>query len=252
MEYIYKTPKLLENETSDLCPGCLQGIAIKIVCEAIEEAQTENVQILSLGAACPEGAQGWGDFTFSKPLYAAGAMSAGIKRLHPDKTILIFQGEGMSGAAMSDTIHTANRGDSVTVISVNNLCAPAQAPLNFMPGYSAGGFGGMQGFGYPPMGTMQNINTPGLKAPETIAALPKPVFVARVSVHDPKEIIKAKNAVKKGLQIQADNLGYSFIEILCPCHINLNIDVCDISEYTQKNILKDYPTGIFKPADETV
>ncbi|NMC57241.1 MAG: hypothetical protein GYA50_08485 [Eubacteriaceae bacterium] len=246
MENMYKTPKMLAGEESDLCPGCMQGIAIRIIYELIEEVEIENFQILPLGVDCPEYAMGWGGITFQKPAYGAGSMSAGMKRINPDKIIIIYQGDGSANSAgISDTVHTANRGDSVTVISINNTCAEAQKPSFSAPNFSAfsGGFQNMQP---PNLNAFSAMASPGMKTAEIIAALPNPAFVARVSVHNPKEIIKAKNTIKKGLEKQIDNAGYSFIEILCPCHKSLDIDIEQIPHYMESNAVKEYPLGVLK------
>lgn len=237
MENIYKTPKMLAGEKSDLCPGCGIGIVIRIIAQLIEEMEIHDVNILPLGVPCPENALGWGCFTIAVPPFASSAMSASIKRLNPEQTLIILQGEGATASAgVSDTIHTANRGDSLTVISINNLCKN---------NYS-GGMSFSNAYSFNPMNFQTPATSGNLKTPEMIAALPKPQYVARVSVHNPKEIIKAKAAIKQGLITQIDDNGYSFIEIICPCHVNLDINAVDISDYVEDNIIKDYPLGIIK------
>lgn len=237
MENIYKTPDMLAYENSDLCPGCAIGIVIRIIAELIQEMELDDVNILPLGVPCPENALGWGEFTITAPPFASSAMSASIKRLNPEKTLIIFQGEGSTASSgISDTIHTANRGDGVTVISINNLCKNNYS--GNMPFSNAYSFNALD---------FQSSIKPGnLKTPEMIAALPKSQFVARSSVHNPKEIIKAKAAIKQGLHTQINDNGYSFIEIICPCHVNLDINAVNISNYVEENIIKDYPLGIIK------
>lgn len=237
MEHIYKTPSMLANDESDLCGGCGIGIVIRIIAELIEEMELDDVSILPLGVPCPENALGWGEFTIAAPPFASSAMSASIKRLNPEQILIIFQGEGATASSgISDTIHTANRGDSLTVISINNLCKN-----NY-----DGGMSFSNTYSFNSMNFQQPINSGNLKTPEMIAALPKSQYVARVSVHNPKEIIKAKAAIKQGLINQIDDKGYSFIEIICPCHVNLDIDAVEISGYVENNIIKDYPLGIIK------
>lgn len=234
MNIISKIPKLLENETNDLCPGCSIGIVIRIIAGLIDEMELNDVQILPLGVPCPQNALGWGEFTIATPPFASSAMSASIKRLNPEKTLIVFQGEGATASSgISDTIHTANRGDGVTVISINNLCKN-----NYRGGMS---------FTSPYTFNVQTpANSGNLKTPEMIAALPKSQFVARVSVHNPKEIIKTIAAIKQGIMTQIDENGYSFIEIICPCIVNLDIAAVDISAYIEDNIIKDYPLGVIK------
>lgn len=242
MDTATKIPKMLENESNDFCPGCMLGIAIRLIAELIEEMELHDVQLLPLGIPCPENVTGWGEFSTAKPAFGASAMSASIKRLHPNKTVIIFQGEGSTASSgISDTIHTANRGDAVTVISINNLCKN-----NFSGGMS---------FSSPPnfasFGSFQTPVVPGnLKTAEMIATVLKAAYVARVSLHNPKEILKAKAAIKKALEVQIYEQGYSFVEIMCACPTSLDIEPADAPQYMQEVVLADYPLGVFKTADE--
>lgn len=237
----YQIPPSLENETSDLCPGCLQGIAIRLLAELLEEMAIDHVRILPLGTHCPVGAQGWGDFVISRPPFAGSAMSTGIKRMMPEQTVLLYQGEG-SGLAtsVSDTIHTANRGDALTVVSIKNLSEPSSAAPVMPMGFS----GGMR----PPMMPFSDAfsGPGGLKTAEAIAALPNSRYVARVSLHNPKEIRKAKAALKKALEVQIYDNGYAFVEILMVCTDPSGIEPSDVSDYIEQKLLDEYPLGEIK------
>ena len=49
---------------------------------------------------------------------------------------------------------------------------------------------------------------------ELIATLEAPVYVERVALSDNKNIMKARRAIRKALEIQRDGAGFSFVEIL--------------------------------------
>jgi 2-oxoglutarate ferredoxin oxidoreductase subunit beta len=242
MDSVAKIPKMLENETNDFCPGCMLGIAIRLIAELIEEMELSDLQLLPLGVPCPENAAGWGEFSIAKPPFGSSAMSASIKRLHPDRPVIIFQGEGSTASSgISDTIHTANRGEAVTVISINNLCKD-----NFNSGMS---FGSAYSFQSP--ASFQPPGMPGnLKTAEMIATLPKTQYVARVSLHNPSEILKAKAAIKKALEVQIYHQGYSYVEIMCACPVSLEIEPAEVPQYMQDVILPDYSLSIFKMIEE--
>ena len=51
----------------------------------------------------------------------APAVSTGMKRVHPDKTVICYQGDGdLLAIGAGETIHAANRGENITVIFINN------------------------------------------------------------------------------------------------------------------------------------
>ncbi len=237
----YRLPSSLENEISDLCPGCLQGIAIRLLAELLEEMAIDHVRLLPLGTDCPVGAQGWGEFTVFRPPFAGGAMSAGIKRMMPEQTVLLYQGEGSGMATnVSDTIHTANRGDALTVVSIKNLSEPSSSAPAMPMGFS----GGMR---QPMMSFTNPLSGPGgLKTAEAIAALPHSKYVARVSLHNPKEIRKAKAALKKALEVQIYDNGYAFVEILMVCTDPSGVEPAAVGDYIENKLLESYPLGEIK------
>jgi len=52
---------------------------------------------------------------------------------------------------------------------------------------------------------------------ELLATLEAPVYIERVALSDNKNIMKARRAVKKALELQRDGAGFTFVEILSPC-----------------------------------
>ena len=62
-----------------------------------------------------------------------------------------------------------------------------------------------------------------LRMAELIAQLDGPVYVERVALFDAKQRVRAAKAIKKALRLQAENKGFSFVEVLaeCPTHLRL-------------------------------
>jgi 2-oxoisovalerate ferredoxin oxidoreductase beta subunit len=73
-----------------------------------------------------------------------------------------------------------------------------------------------------------------------------------------KNIMKAKKAVKKALQIQKDGGGFSLVEILSPCPTILKMDPIVARKWVGETLLKAFPLGVFRdrkpdlPADAKV
>jgi 2-oxoisovalerate ferredoxin oxidoreductase beta subunit len=78
---------------------------------------------------------------------------------------------------------------------------------------------------------------------ETLNTLQAPVFIERVSVSDIAHIRKAKKAIRKALEIQRDQKGYAFVEILSPCPTNLKMDPVKNVEFINEVMEKEYPLG---------
>jgi len=53
-----------------------------------------------------------------------------------------------------------------------------------------------------------------------LSTLEGAVYVERVSVHDIKNIMNAKKAIKKAFKVQMANLGFSIVEVLSSCPTN--------------------------------
>jgi 2-oxoglutarate ferredoxin oxidoreductase subunit beta len=49
------------------------------------------------------------------------AVATGVKRVHPDKFVLTYQGDGdLAAIGTAETIHAANRGEKISTVFINN------------------------------------------------------------------------------------------------------------------------------------
>ena len=71
------------------------------------------------------------------------------------------------------------------------------------------------------------------------------MYLERVALSDMKNIIKAKKAVKKALQIQKDGGGFSLVEILSPCPTILKMDPVVARQVGRRNADEGFPAGRF-------
>ncbi|HDQ13608.1 MAG TPA: 2-oxoglutarate oxidoreductase, partial [Sediminispirochaeta sp.] len=140
----------------------------------------------------------------------------------------------------AETIHAANRGENITVIFVNNaiygMTGGQMAPTTMEKQVTTTSpFGrDVNDVGYP------------IRACEMIATLERPVFIERTSVHDVKNILKTKKAVKKALQNQVEGKGYSFVEILSMCPTNWGVDPQVGADWVKDVMVPYYPLGNFR------
>ena len=61
-----------------------------------------------------------------------------------------------------------------------------------------------------------------------------------------KNIMKAKKAVKKALQIQKDGGGFSLVEFLSPCPTIMKMDPVVARNWVSETLVKAFPLGIYR------
>ena len=152
-----------------------------------------------------------------------------------------MQGDGDAVAiGMAESIHTANRGEPVTVILVNNQIygrtGGQMAPTTLIGQNSTTSVNGkrVEDAGYP------------IHMAELIGALKTPRFVARGTVHNVKEILKTKELIKKAIRVQMEENAYSFVEVITACTTNLGIPVSEVPDYIENVVLQEFKPGVIK------
>jgi 2-oxoglutarate ferredoxin oxidoreductase subunit beta len=166
-------------------------------------------------------------------------MSA-IKRVHPDKLVFGYQGDGdLAAIGTNETIHTANRGENITIIFINNavygMTGGQMAPTT-LPG---------QKTTTSPSGRGLNAEGPAMKMCELLSTLDAPVYVERTSVSSKENIEKTKAAIKKAFKYQMEGRGYTFVEILTACPTNWHKDMKQSLDFV-KEMEGYFPLGVFK------
>ncbi|MCX8070118.1 MAG: 2-oxoglutarate oxidoreductase, partial [Thermodesulfovibrionales bacterium] len=85
-----------------------------------------------------------------------------------------------------------------------------------------------------------------LNMAELIASIKGSSFVARTSVHSPKDIKTTSNFIEKALRYQINKKGFSFIEILSPCPTDWHLDPVSSLNWIHSTMIKTFPLGVFK------
>ncbi len=171
----------------------------------------------------------------------APAGATGIKRTCPDKIVISYQGDGdLAAIGTAEIIHAANRGEKITVFFVNNaiygMTGGQMAPTTLVGQKST-----TSPFGRRP----SNEGFP-LHMAELIAGLEAPVYVERVALSDNKNIMKARKAVRRALEIQRDGIGFSFVEILSPCPTIWAKDPVQARKWVAESMIPTFPLNVFK------
>jgi 2-oxoglutarate ferredoxin oxidoreductase subunit beta len=87
---------------------------------------------------------------------------------------------------------------------------------------------------------------------ELLATLQGAAYVARVSVHDVRNIARAKRSIKKAFTTQIEGKGFSIVEVLSTCPINWGMTPADSLKWLQDNMIPYYPLGELKVDGEEV
>ena len=81
---------------------------------------------------------------------------------------------------------------------------------------------------------------------ELIAGLEAPAYVERVALSDNKNIMKARRAIRKALEIQRDGTGFSFVEILSPCPTIWGKDPVEARRWVLEKMTPTFPLNVFR------
>ncbi len=245
---IYKRPEALADAHTHYCAGCGHGLANKLIAEVIDELgiRERTITIAPVGCAVlmyfylktdsTEAAHG-----------RAPAVATGIKRCQPDSIVISYQGDGDLGAiGLAETIHTANRGENITVIFVNNtvygMTGGQMAPTTLAGQHTV----------TSPLGRdMQTMGTP-LQICELLNTLEKPYYIERVALDGVKGVRNTKKAIKTALDAQIHNKGYTFVEILSPCPTYQRCSPLKALDFVRDKMVAQYPVRVFRKEGKIV
>jgi 2-oxoglutarate ferredoxin oxidoreductase subunit beta len=98
----------------------------------------------------------------------------------------------------------------------------------------------------------RNPKTEGypLHMAEMVATIGGAAYSARGAVNSPANFKRTKEYARRAIQKQIDNIGFSFVEVLCPCPVNWHLSPVDAMIWMEKNQLVEYPLGEFKNVDK--
>ncbi len=246
MSIVFKKTKGLTDVKLHYCPGCSHGIVHRLVAECLEEMGEIENTIACVPVGCAVLANKYFDFDSIQCAHGrAPATATGVKRVHPDKMVLTYQGDGdLASIGTCEIVHAAARGEKVTTIFINNgiygMTGGQMAPTT-LPGMKAttaqhGRDVKVQG--YP------------LRVSEMLATLDGPAYIERVSVSTPAQVTQAKKAIKKALEVQKAGLGFSFVEVVSSCPTNWGLTPVKAMEYVREKMIPYYPLGVYKDITE--
>lgn len=235
-------PHALTTVHTHYCPGCTHGTAHRLVAEVIDELELRERTILVASVGCSVFAYNYFDVDACEAAHGrAPAMATGVKRVHPDRIVFTYQGDGdLASIGTAEIIHAANRGEPITVIFINNavygMTGGQMAPTT-LPG---------QVTTSSPTG--RDVLTAGnpIHMAELLAGLRGTAYSARRSLHDARHILQAKQAIRQAFETQLQGLGFAIVELLSTCPTNWGLTPVAACDWVRDVMLPEYPLGDFK------
>ena len=242
MAVVFERTKGLTDAVTNYCPGCMHGIATRLVAEVLDEMDVlgRAVGVASVGCSVMN-YEFFNCDMVQAPHGRAPAVATGLKRARPDNIIFTYQGDGdLAAIGTAETVHAATRGENITVIFINNaiygMTGGQMAPTS-LPG---------QITQTTPYGRDVKIAGYPVRICEMLSTLDGVALAQRVTLDSVKNVRNAKKAIRKAFDYQQRKLGYSIIEILSTCPTNWGLAPVDAIKWLDENMLPYYQLGVYK------
>lgn len=234
-----KAPELMYAENR-FCAGCGHGIFDRILGEVMTEMDIVSDTIICSDIGCNH------QFQFCMRVDAIvpphGKMGAALtaqKRIRPDKYAFTICGDGGAYAiGLGETMAAATRNENVTFFVMNNtvygMTGGQMAPTSMIGQKTASS---KEGRTFEDSG--DNFDVVKVMGGLDIA------YLARTSVTSPANVAKTKKLVRKALEKQRDNKGFSLVEVLVPCPTNWGMSAPQSMKYIDEVVSKQYELGEF-------
>lgn len=244
-QLVYERPITLTDVHTHYCPGCTHGTAHRLVAEVLEELGLREKTILVASVGCSVFSYNYFNVDACEaPHGRAPAMATGIKRVHPDKFVFTYQGDGdLASIGMGEVMHAAGRGENISVIFINNaiygMTGGQMAPTT-LPGQKTTS---------SPLGRDIKLSGYPIHMAELLANLPGTAYSVRRSLHDARHVIKARQAIRTAFEAQIQGLGFSIVELLSTCPTNWGMTATEACDWVRDAMVPQYPLGDFKVAE---
>jgi len=239
---IYERPKVFDPRVTHYCPGCTHGVAHRLVAEVLEEMGEVDNAIGVASVGCSVFIYNYFNIDFVEAAHGrAPAMATGIKRVLPESTVFTYQGDGdLASIGMCEIVGAASRGEKITVVFINNAnygmtggqMAPTTLPGQVTTSSPTGRDVKRQGY---PVQTAELLSTLGGSA-----------YVVRRSMHNSREIRRAKKAIRTAFEVQKRGLGFALVELLSTCPTNWGMTPDEARSWVEERMMEYFPLGDYK------
>lgn len=234
-------PTLIDTPFT-FCPGCSHGTAHRLIAGALDQKGWREQTIAVAGAGCSNRLDAYFDLDVVEAPYGlAMAVASGIKRVHPDRLVLAYVGEGdAAGSGLAEILQAAARGEKITAVVLNN------ATLGLSGGHlSPATLVGQPTLSSPFGRSTEHAGSP-LRLAELLGRMPGTAYSARVAVDTPEHVEDAVAAIDEALQYQMIGKGFSCVEILGICPPGWKMTPAEASQYLSDKVVAEHPLGLRK------
>ncbi len=246
MAVIYEKSKALTDKELHYCPGCSHGIVHKLVAEVLEELQLTEHAVGVSPVGCSVFAYDYFACDMQEASHGrAPAVATGIKRVLPRAAVFTYQGDGdLASIGMAEIVHAAARGEKFTTIFINNaiygMTGGQMAPTTLVG----------QKATTAPLGRDKTHCGSPIRMSELLGTLDGAAYVARVAVDTIPNLNRAKKAIKTAFELQMQNAGFTFVEVLAVCPTNWGKTPLEAVRWLQENMIPAYPLGVVRDIRE--
>lgn len=243
---IFERPKSLLPVPFHYCPGCPHGIVHRLVAECMDEMGIEGNTVGVAPVGCSVMAYDYFGCDMIEAAHGrAPAVATAVKRVHPENLVFSYQGDGdLASIGMAETVHAATRGENISVIFINNAIygmtggqmAPTSLPHQVTQTSPYGR--DVKEAGFP------------IRMSELLSSLDGVAYIERVTVDTPKNVRKAKKAIKKSFEYQMAGRGWSMVEVVSTCSTNWGMTPQASFDWMRENMLPYYPLGVYRDVVE--
>ena len=239
---VHSRPRLILDEVMHYCPGCSHGTIHNLIAEVVEEMGLDGDCIGISPVGCGVFAYNYIEIDWVEAAHGrACAVATGIKRVHPEKMVFTYQGDGdLSAIGTCETIHAAARGENIAVIYINNaiygMTGGQMAPTTLLGMKTA----------TTPYGRDPRLNGYPYKISDMLCHLDGVCYVTRQSVHKPANVRKCKAAIRKAFENAMAGKGFSLVEVVSTCNSGWKLSPVAANKWMEENMLPFYQLGDLK------
>jgi len=239
---VFERPRSLSETPTTYCPGCLHGVATRLIAEVIDELGVQDRTVGIAPVGCAVFLYKFYNLDFVQASHGrACAVATGIKRANSELVVFSYQGDGdLAAIGTAETVHAANRGENFTVVFINNqiygMTGGEMAPTT-LPG---------QHTTTTPRG--RDVASTGypLRIAEMLAQLDGPTYITRQALHDAPHIAKSRKALLTAFRNQLEGKGFSLVELVAACPTNFKMSPDKANAWLVEQALPAFPLGDIK------
>lgn len=230
----------LETKPHKFCPGCGHGLILKALGQAVDDLGIQGKTAFGCDIGCS--LLSWDFFNIDTVQTHHGRTTpvmTGIKRANPGLVCIAYMGDGGGYAIGSQhLVNAASRNEKITVILANNtvyaMTGGQMAPTT-MPG---------QKTETSPYGRDVVATGRPMQGPEMVSAITgEGAYVARGTVANMRQL---KSCLKKALENQIQDRGFSFVEALSTCPTNWRTNAQETWKYVEDTMPGHFKVGEVK------